>query len=214
MSHDLIRRLENLIRIGTVADVDHGSARCTVDCVGIMTAPLPWITARAGTDRTWDAPTVGEQVLVFAPSGEMAQAVVLMGLYHEQNPAPANSGNIKTRHFEDGCVISYDTSAHALTAILPSGGTATLTANGGVTINAKSGITINAQGGATINGDTSINGNLSVSRGITGGTAGGGGATINGAVIATGDVMAGNISLQGHKHQEQGDGRLTSGAKP
>lgn len=104
MSHDLIRRLENLIRIGTVANVDHGSARCTVDCVGIMTAPLPWITVRAGTDRTWDAPTVGEQVLVLAPSGEMAQAVVLMGLYHEQNPAPASSGNIKTRHSKMGAL--------------------------------------------------------------------------------------------------------------
>lgn len=214
MSHDLIRRLENLIRIGTVANVDYATARCVVDCTGIMTAPLPWITARAGTDRTYDAPTVGEQVLVFAPAGEMAQAVVLMGLYHDKSPAPANSGNIKTRHFEDGCTISYDTHSHTLTAILPAGGTATLTANGGVTINANASIIINAKGGATINGDTSINGNLSVSRGITGGTAGGGGATIKGAVIATGDVMAGNISLQGHKHQEQGDGRLTSGAKP
>lgn len=212
MSHDIIRRLENLIRIGTVASVDHANARCTVDCVGIMTAPLPWITARAGTDRTWDAPTVGEQVLVFAPSGEMMQAVVLMGLYHNDSPAPASQSNIKTRHFDDGCTITYDTSAHALSAILPSGGTAVITANGGVTINANAGITINASGGATINGNTKINGNLAISGSLAGGTGGGGGATINGAIKATGDVVAGNISVQNHKHREQGDGAMTSGA--
>ncbi|MFA9486939.1 MULTISPECIES: phage baseplate assembly protein V [unclassified Moraxella] len=204
--HDIIRRLENLIRLGTVASVDHTDARCTVDCAGIITAPLPWITARAGTDRTWDAPTVGEQVLIFAPSGEMMQAVVLTGIYHDKHPAPSNQPNIKTRHFEDGCTITYDTKTHALDVILPNGGTAVITANGGVTINAN--------GGATINGNTKINGNLTISGSLAGGTAGGGGATINGAVTATGDVIAGNISLQNHKHREQGDGAMTSGAMP
>lgn len=212
MNHDLIRRLENLIRIGTVASVDHATARCTVDCVGIVTAPLPWLTLRAGTDRTWDAPTVGEQVMVLAPGGEMMQAVVIMGLYHTAHPAPAGSANIKTRHYEDGAVITYDTSTHALSAILPSGGTAVITANGGVTINASGGITINASAGATINGNTKINGNLNISGALAGGTGGGGGATINGTIKATGDVVAGSISVQGHKHREQGDGAMTSGA--
>ncbi|WP_323842942.1 phage baseplate assembly protein V [Moraxella sp. Pampa] len=190
MSHDIIRRLENLIRIGTVASVDHATARCTVDCAGIVTAPLPWLTLRAGTDRTWDAPTVGEQVLVLAAGGEMMQAVVLMGLYHEGCVAPSDQPNIKTRHFEDDCTISYDTKAHALSAILPDGGSVVITAKAGVTINAKAGVTINAKGGATINGDTQINGTLK----------------------ATGDVVAGSISLQNHKHREQGDRALTSGA--
>ncbi|WP_432481607.1 phage baseplate assembly protein V [Moraxella sp. ZY200743] len=190
MTYDIIRRLENLIRIGTVASVDHTTARCVVDCVGIITAPLPWLTTRAGTDTTWDAPTVGEQVLVFAPSGEMMQAVVLMGVYHDDRPAPSQSASVKTRHFEDGCTITYDTQAHALSAILPAGGTATISADGGITINAKDGATINASGGVTINGDTKV----------------------NGSIEATGDVVAGSISLQKHKHREQGDGAMTSGA--
>lgn len=192
MSHDIIRRLENLIRIGTVASVDHANARCTVDCVGIMTAPLPWITARAGTDRTWDAPTVGEQVLVFAPGGEMMQAVVLMGLYHDGRPAPATQPNIKTRHFEDGCTITYDTNAHALSAILPSGGTAVITANGGITLN----------GDTTVNGNVKISGNQSVS----------GSMSAKGNISTPSDVSAAGISLKAHRHREQGDGAMTSGA--
>ncbi|OAV00226.1 MULTISPECIES: phage baseplate assembly protein V [Moraxella] len=209
---DIIRRLENLIRIGTVASVDHAAARCIVDCGGIVTAPLPWLTLRAGTDRTWDAPTAGEQVVVLAPGGEMMQAVVIMGLYQTQAPAPAAQAHIKTRHFEDGATITYDTAAHALTAILPSGGTAVITANGGTTINASGGITINASGGATINGNTKINGNLNISGSLAGGTGGGGGATINGTIKATGDIVAGSISVQNHKHIEQGDGKPTSAA--
>lgn len=149
--HDLIRRLENLIRIGTVVEIDHTKALCRVDCVGIITAPLPWITARAGTDRTWDAPSIGEQVLVFAPSGEMMQAVVLTGIYHSKHPAPDNQPHIKTRHFEDGCVISYDTQNHALTATLPDNGTAVITATGGI----------------TLTGDTVIDGTLHATKNIT-----------------------------------------------
>lgn len=184
--HDLIRRLENLIRIGTVVEIDHAKALCRVDCVGIITAPLPWIVARAGTDRTWDAPSIGEQVLVFAPSGEMMQAVVLMGIYHDKHPAPSGEPHIKTRHFEDGCVISYDTKNHALTATLPDNGTAVITATGGI----------------TLTGDTTINGNLSVSKNTS----------VQGNIGTPQDVRAGNISLKAHKHQEQGDGKPTSGA--
>ena len=209
MNHDLIRRLENLIRIGTVASVDHAAARCIVDCGGIVTAPLPWLTLRAGTDRTWDAPTAGEQVVVLAPGGEMMQAVVIMGLYQTQAPAPAAQAHIKTRYFEDGAVITYDTAAHALTAILPSGGTALLTATGGVTVNATS-------GGMTINGDTTINGNVTISKNQTvkGASSVSGTSYSKGSITCDGDVKAGAISLRAHKHTEQGDGKPTSGAIP
>lgn len=195
---DVIRRLENIIRLGTVRSVNHTKARCQVTLGGITTTELPWLTARAGADTIWDAPTVGEQCVIFAPSGELANAVVMFGIYSTNHPSPSTAPNIKTRHFENGAVISYDTNAHSLTAILPSGGTATITASGGI----------------TLNGDTTINGNVSVSKNVSvsGSQSVAGTMSSKGNISSQGDVTAGGVSLKQHKHQEQGDGRLTSGA--
>ena len=54
-----------------------------VDAAGepIVTAWLPWLTARAGTVLTWSAPSLGEQVLLLAPTGDLAQAFVLPAVY-------------------------------------------------------------------------------------------------------------------------------------
>lgn len=59
-------------------------------------------------------------------------------------------------------------------------------------------------GNLTVTGKTVIQGGLAVS--------GGGGATIAGSMECTGDVKAGDISLQGHHHTEH-DGPNTSSAK-
>lgn len=131
---DLIRRLDNLIRIGTIAAVDHQAARCTVKTGGLTVPNLPWQAQRAGSSRDWDAPTVGEQCILLSPSGEPAQGVVLVGLYSQQRPAPSNSANLRRRTYPDGAVIDYDHATHTLTATLPGGGKAKLTAPGGVTI--------------------------------------------------------------------------------
>ncbi|WP_312197111.1 phage baseplate assembly protein V [Stutzerimonas chloritidismutans] len=131
---DLLRRLENLIRLGTIAAVDHQAARCTVKSGGLSIPNLPWLALRAGSSSDWDPPTVGEQCILFSPSGEPAQGVALVGLYSQQRPAPANSANVRRRKYPDGAVIDYDHATHALSATLPAGGKAQLTAPGGVTI--------------------------------------------------------------------------------
>ncbi len=131
---DLTRRLDNLIRIGTIAAVDHAAARCTVKTGGLTVPNLPWLAQRAGTSSDWDAPTVGEQCLLLSPSGEPAQGIALIGLYSQQRPAPSSSANLRRRTYPDGAVIDYDHASHTLTATLPTGGKAKLTAPGGVTI--------------------------------------------------------------------------------
>ncbi len=131
---DLLRRLENLIRLGTIAAVDHQAARCTVKSGGLSIPNLPWLAQRAGSSSDWDPPTVGEQCILFSPSGEPAQGIVLVGLYSQQRPAPTNSANVRRRKYPDGAVIDYDHASHTLSATLPAGGKAKLTAPGGVTI--------------------------------------------------------------------------------
>lgn len=171
---ELERRQANLLRLGTIAEVDLASARVRVSIGALKTALIPWLAQRAGTDRAWHAPEVGEQVLVLAPCGDLTQAVALPALYQTAHPAPSASADIDTVVYSDGAAISYDRAAHALSAILPAGATATLTADGGVTIN----------GPTTINGDVQIVGDVA----------------IDGEETSTGDMIAGSISLQKHVH--------------
>lgn len=131
---DLLRRLENLIRLGTIAALDHQAARCTVSTGGLSVPNLPWLALRAGDSSDWDPPTVGEQCILFSPSGEPALGIALVGLYSQQRPAPSNSATVRRRKYPDGAVIDYDHASHTLSATLPAGGTAQLTAPGGVFI--------------------------------------------------------------------------------
>ncbi|ACO79893.1 Phage P2 baseplate assembly gpV-like protein [Azotobacter vinelandii CA] len=131
---DLTRRLENLIRLGTVAEVDPDVARCRVQTGGLLTGWLPWLAERAGFDRTWNPPSTGEQCLLLSPSGDPATGIVLLGLYSTASPAPDDSLTRHRRTYRDGAVIEYDTESHTLRATLPDGGQADIVAPGGVTI--------------------------------------------------------------------------------
>ena len=68
---ELERRLSNTIRPGKVLEADYAKARLRVTMGDNTSAWLPWLTSRAGEDRTWHAPEVGEQVIVIAPGGEL-----------------------------------------------------------------------------------------------------------------------------------------------
>lgn len=171
---DLIRRLDNLIRLGTIAGVDHQAARCTVTSGGLTVPNLPWLALRAGDSLEWDPPTVGEQCVLFSPSGEPSQGIALVGLYSQQRPAPANSANVRRRKYPDGAVIDYDHATHTLTATLPDGGKARITATGGLHVVGP----IIHEGDYTQTGNQNVTGTVNVSE----------------------DVSAGGISLVNHKH--------------
>lgn len=193
MSADIQRRLENLIRLGQIKTVTAAKPymTVTVQIDEITTAPIRYLNLRAGNDKTWDPPSIGEEVLVLSPCGVLEIGIAVGGLNNADNPALSTDLNKNIRMFSDGCLISYDTQSHALEAILPSGGTAVLTATGGVTINA----------------DTTINGNLQIngSTAMTGNNTVGGSQMVQGSSHSTGhfstdaDVTAGPISLKTHK---------------
>ncbi|MEI1738464.1 phage baseplate assembly protein V [Acinetobacter baumannii] len=208
MNADINRRLENLIRFGTIKTVNPSKPipLVTVDLDDIVTPEIRFINARSGDDSTWDPPSLDEEVMVISPCGEIGPtSVVFYGFYNNEYPSPSDDLNKKIRVFADGCVIAYDISAHQLSAILPSGGKAIVTAHGGI----------------TVNGDTTINGNLQIngSTAMTGNNTVGGSQLVQGSCHSTGafsteaDVKAGSISLKEHKHP--GDsGRTTGGPIP
>ncbi len=85
---ELRRRLSQLIQYGVIAEVYGTRARARIG--DLLTAPLPWLTARAGEDIAWWQPRVDEQVVVLAPSGDLAQGVILPALYQDRFPAPSS----------------------------------------------------------------------------------------------------------------------------
>ncbi|KHA80259.1 hypothetical protein NC77_02325 [Janthinobacterium lividum] len=199
---DLLRLLQNLIRLGTIAEVKGAKARVRLGPT-LTTEWLKWATSRAGSTRTWSAPTVGEQVIVFSPGGDLTRGIIVPALYSQAFDAPESSSTIHTTHYPDGAVVQYDHNAHALTAVLPHG-TATITADK-VTSNAPSTIctgdltvmgNLLVEQSATVNGATTLNGGVNAKAGAAGGVA----MAVQGNVEASEDVLAGAISLLKHPH--------------
>lgn len=129
---ELARLLQNTIRLGTIAKIDHAAARVRVTTGELLTEWLPWLESRAGNTRTWNPPTAGEQVLLLAPGGELAGAVVLGAINSNAYPAVSDAPNLTRWDMPDGAVIEYDHAASHLRAELP--GSAAITAPAGVTV--------------------------------------------------------------------------------
>lgn len=113
---EILRLLRNLIRIGTVSAVNLDDGQCRVDTGNNTTGWLHWLTARAGKTRSWNAPSVGEQVLVLCLGGELDTGFVLPGIFSDDNPAPSASADALHWSFPDGAVIEYEPETGALTA--------------------------------------------------------------------------------------------------
>ncbi len=181
---EINRRLVNMITLGVVIEANYESAQLRVEIGELMTGWLPWITTRAGGDRSWWAPEIGEQVIVFSPNGDLTQGLVLSALFQQKNSPPAAQPHIHKTEYADGAIIEYDRQAHHLSAVLPAGGTVTIKANGGI----------------TLMGDVSIVGNLNVSESVT----------VSDGVTVSNDVTAGGKSLMNHRHPGDSGGSTGS----
>ncbi len=95
---------------------------------------LPWTTSRAGYDGEWWQPELDEQVVVLAPSGNVAQGIIVGSLYRGSLTFDSEAGDIKARDpipgaaegaaeteklvhkrvYQDGTSITYDRTSHNL----------------------------------------------------------------------------------------------------
>lgn len=114
--NDTLRLLRNLIRIGTVAEVNLEAGTCRVNTGGNVTDWLHWLTPRAGRSRVWWSPSMGEQVLLLSLGGELDTAFVLPGIFSDDFPAPSASADAVHIVFPDGAVIEYEPDTGALLA--------------------------------------------------------------------------------------------------
>jgi len=231
---EIIRCIENIIRAGSVAQVDHPSARCRVTSGGLTSNWLPWLSFRAGDIRHWSPPSVGEQCLLLSPGGDIASAFVLVGIFSEALPANGSTADVERTTYPDGAVIEYDHAAHALTATLPAGGTVDITAPASIAVHCQT-AEVTASDSATVHsqqitldapetivtGELKVGGLLTYAAGMvgSGGASGGAVAVIDGPMeirngnitLPSNDVIANGISLTGHAHDKVTKGGDTSG---
>lgn len=176
--------ISNLLRFGYIAEVI--GTQCRVQTGGVLTDLVGCFVPCAGQHNAWCPLSVGEQVLLLCPEGDLANAVALRGLHSAAFPPPTVDTSICARVFADGTRIQYDSQLHVLTA--------TLAQNGQVDITAPSGLTLH--GPLTIHGAVQVHGN----------------ANCSGRVAAEEDVVAAGISLRSHVHGQVQPGSGLSGA--
>lgn len=153
---ELERQIKNIVRPAVVSEVDAAEARARVefgkdaDGEPVLSGWLPWLAPAAGGRRVWRAPSVGEQVLVFAPGGELFPAAILPGIFYDDFPAPESSIEREVTIWPDGSSAAFDGAGPTL-SIQAAEGTA---------------VEIAAPDGLDITGDVRMTGDLAVTGGI------------------------------------------------
>jgi phage baseplate assembly protein gpV len=73
---ELDRRLANIVQLGRIIEIDSAAMRARVQIGDLTTPMIPVSQLASGTIRLHWMPSVGEQVVVYAPSGEIGAAFV------------------------------------------------------------------------------------------------------------------------------------------
>jgi phage baseplate assembly protein V len=166
---EIMRLITNLIRTGTVSEVDPVNWLCRVKTGDLETNWINWLTLRAGSTRTWWKPSVGEQVVLLSLGGNLETAFALPAIYSEAFPPPDYSEDGTTTVFKDGGWFQYE----------PETGQLLIKNIKSVRIEAADGIqlitdALGIEASQTrINGDTTMNGDV---------THGGGSMSSNGVI--------------------------------
>lgn len=114
-TYELARLLNNLIRLGTVTEVQHGQPSSVRVKTGELTTNwIPFMAHRAGSIKTWSPPSVGEQVVLMAPGGDLVSAIALTGVYSDDLSEPSSSPNEHVITFPDGARMQYDHGSGAM----------------------------------------------------------------------------------------------------
>ena len=114
---ELLSKIDDLIRIGTVTEVRSGE--CRVKTKGNHTNWRPYLVLRAGRTRRRMRPSVGEQVILLSLGGDLRNAFVLAGIYQDEHPEPLaddDNGDLDRTEYPDGAVLEYNPTTGELTA--------------------------------------------------------------------------------------------------
>lgn len=116
----LNRVISRQMRFGTISEVDpsKGVARILLsdpDSGRAFQGPWrPWAELAGGT-RSWRPPTVGQQMLVVSPGGDLAQSLLLPATFSSNNAAPSDRGDAN-RETLGSVILDMEAERYGITA--------------------------------------------------------------------------------------------------
>lgn len=146
---DINGLIGQLIRKGTVQSVDLAAGLAVFEAGEIVSPPLPWIEGAAGAFRTWTPPSVGEQVVLLCPEGDIEGGMILRGLFSNQFPAPSNAA-YHSIHGVGGLIMTLTDDGLVITA--PAG----VVVEGDLSISGNVAVTGDVTAAGTVTGDTDV----------------------------------------------------------
>jgi len=116
----LNRVISRQMRFGTIAEVDpsKGVARMLLsdpDSGKAFKGPWrPWAEMAGGT-RSWRPPTVGQQMLVVSPGGDLAQSLLLPATFSSRVAAPSDKGDANRETLGE-VILDMEAARYGITA--------------------------------------------------------------------------------------------------
>ncbi len=173
MIPEIMRLLENIIRVGVISAVDETAWRVRVVSGELETDWLRWNTTRAGAFNVWIPPSVGEQVAIACIGGNPETAMIIGSLWSDAIPAPGDHLQMMVISAPDGAQLCYDAECGGLSATGIK--TATIQAAVKVTLDTPevtctgnlTTCTLNVLDGGEMGGNISHSGGTFTSNGIT-----------------------------------------------
>lgn len=105
---ELQRKLVGMIQITTITSVDHASKKLRVRLGADESAELPWPATVGRNFVAWKPLRVGQQVILFSPSGDPAQGVIIGDLYSQAIDAPSTNEVVDLIQFNNGNLIEHN----------------------------------------------------------------------------------------------------------
>ena len=141
---ELERRISELLRVGVISEVQPEKGLCRVSFGETRVSPLsPWFTHRAGKDREFWHPDIGEQAVYFSPYGDGSEGFVLLGLFSNKMPLPDGAKeNLHIVEYEDGTRMEIYRKEHVV-QIKDSYGSTIRMADGNIYLKAAANIYLN-----------------------------------------------------------------------
>lgn len=196
---ELQRRLENVIRIGSIAEVDHDAKKIRIQSGEILSAWLPWPVEMGRNFKRWRPLRVGQQVIIGSASADPAQAVIIGMLYTDALNAPSAEPALDLIRFENGAEISHHLDTGKITVICK--GEVDVKASSHITVVSGGNISFTAEGVMSYTasqhnfvGDIFDVGNITATKNTI----------ANLVAYGYADCIGGGVSLNGHKHAGTG----------
>ena len=195
MNKELERRLNNIIQVGTVVEIDKSKALARVNILGRVTDFLPVKMIGNSFVKVFIPIRVNEQVLVFSPFGNANSGFIIPSIFNVNCKEPSGS-NPDTAIIEFNGGVRVDSDGKTVNVIAPvnvnvTAATATITAANTIITSETAN-----NGNVTINGNLTVNGNIAMN-----GAGGAGGiAEITGDLKVSGTIYDSKGDLTNHTH--------------